>query len=497
MPARPASPLPRTGLPKHSRLCHHGLALAAGPRPRRNQGYLHGRVMKQSLNQRPRLARRAGLACLAGLTVFLTLAFIPAWSGPALAEEPPLSLDELLELAGGRNPQVRQALANQEAARARVEQTASGFWPQLSGQASWEATRNEMTSSGELEGQQRQAGLSLSQSLINIPLWGQTRAGRLEAEAYAWAVETALNEVRAGVRGAYLDLLSARAQLLVYEEQERDTAAFLERARKLLQHGLGTPLEVARASLDLAQAQGKVIEGKASARRLMARLAEAVGVPQVYGLPLAPWDRSPEAPIAAALEQGEAGLVTRALKVRPEMVRLQRLTAAAQASLDAAEAGHWPTLDASAGLGQIGAHDLDSQYYSYGLALNLPLFTGFKLRATSAERRALLKAAAETRDLMGLTVRRETQQALQGLLEAQAKVAVSHSLLASASENYRLIKGRHQNGLATPLELSEARTQRFNAQAEVERSRYGVFSALSGLDRALGGGLFPAAGGRP
>jgi outer membrane protein len=434
---------------------------------------------------------------LTGLVLGASLALALPGAAPARAEEPPLSLGELLELTRGHNPQVRQASANLEAARARLEQTESGFWPQLSGQASWERTRNEITSSGQIEGEQRQAGLSLSQSLLNLPLWGQSRASRLEARAYAEAVRAAINEAEAAVRAAYLDLLAQTALALVYEEQERDTAAFLERARKLLAHGLAAPLEVARAGLDLAEAKRKVIEGRSTVRKRMARLAEAVGLPQVNGLPVAPWEAPAEPALARVGEAGEAGLIAQGLKNRADLARLTLLAETAQASVEAAEAGHWPTLDLQGSLGQYGEHDFASQFSSYGLFLNLPLFTGFKLRATTAERQALLKAALEARSLTALTVRRETQEALLGLWEAQAKVAVSASQLESAQENYRLIKGRHENGLATPLELSEARTQRFNALAEVQRARYGVFSALSELDRALGGGVFPVRETRP
>jgi outer membrane protein len=348
-----------------------------------------------------------------------------------------------------------------------------------------------------VEGEQRQAGLSLSQSLLNLPLWSQSRAGRLEARAYAEAVRAAVNEAEAAVRSAYLDLLADQALAQVYEEQERDTAAFLERAKRLLAHGLAAPLEVARAGLDLAEAKRKVIEGRASVRRRMARLAEAVGLPQIHGLPVAPWEVSAEAVTARLGELGEAGLIAQGLKNRPDLARLTLLSETAQASLEAAEAGHYPTLDLQGSLGQYGEHDLASQFHSYGLFLNLPLFTGFKLKATAQERQALLKAALEARTLTALTVRREVQEAWLGLWEAQAKLAVSASQVENAQENYRLIKGRHENGLATPLELSEARTQRFNALAAAQQARYGVFSALSELDRSLGGGVFPGLEAKP
>jgi outer membrane protein TolC len=104
--------------------------------------------------------RHSGLAVLAVLVLKAT-PVLAARGGAAWTEDFSLSLGELLKLEREHTPQVRRALANPEETRARVEveQTGSGYWPQLSSQAG---------------GEQRQAGLSLSQRLPNLPLWNQS-----------------------------------------------------------------------------------------------------------------------------------------------------------------------------------------------------------------------------------------------------------------------------------------------------------------------------------
>ena len=435
---------------------------------------------------------RRGYAMGAALALGLCLLAAPAPAGQTQGPEP-LTMPRLQELALDHNPQIRQAQANRQASLGRVTQQRAGFWPQVGAEASWRASRNERTLVGDPDDRQVLSGLNLHQTIFDYSLWGRSEAAQWEASAFDEQVNTTTNEVLAEVRFAFLTVLGARQLLEVALAQEQDTQAFKVRAERLLANGLAAPLDVARASLDLAEAQRRVIEFRSSLRRLHARLALAVGLEALYALPVGgEVDYRPE-----VMERPEAELVGLGQKERPEIKRLGYLVKSAEASVQAAYAGHLPTLELGASLGYSGKYGLDEEYHSYGLFLDLPLFTGWRVSGSLVERRALVKAAGQAQELERQVVRREVRDAFQGLQESLAKTKVSQMQLASALENWRLIQGRYNNGLATPLELSEARTQRFNAQAEVARAHYGVLLSLSELDRAVGGGLAPFPGAAP
>ena len=423
----------------------------------------------------------------------LSLCLALAWPGPAPAAgtvgvgDGPLGLAELTELALGHQPQLQQAAANRDASRARQVQQRSYFWPQVAAEGSWAKTRNERSLTGNPGDRQLSAGLTLDQVIFDYPLHGQAEAAQWEVEAFDREYQAVVNQVVADVRAAYFDLLTGVQLLAVSRAQEEDTRAFRDRTRRLLEQGLAARPELARAELDLAEAQRKVIENQASLRRLAASLAEAVGVPQVYDMEVGGEVK------ARPLDLAEAELEDAGQARRPEVRRLDFLVKAAAASAEAAWGGHLPTLDLRADFGQSGRDAPDDEYHDYGLYLGLPLFTGWRITGAVIERRALHRAAVKALEQQRQAVRRQVRQGWQGFLEARAKVDVSAAQLAAAEENWRLVKGRYDNGLATPLELSEARTQRFNAQAGVAQARYGVFSALAELDRAVGGGLDPFA----
>ncbi|MFZ5584733.1 MAG: TolC family protein [Thermodesulfobacteriota bacterium] len=430
---------------------------------------------------------RGAKAAVWGVAALAAVLALAAPAQPAAPATDVLGLAELTALALSRHPAVQQAAANREAARARLVQQRSYFWPQADAEASWRKSRNERSTIGEPGDRQVLAGLNLSQALFDYPLWGRSEAASWEADAYDQQYLAVVNAVRAEVRFAYLDLLAARRLLEVAVAKEEDTRAFRDRTERLLAQGLAARPELARADLDLAEARRAVIEARTGLRRLAARLAQAAGAPQVYDLAVG--GEVTVEPAAARL--AEPDLEELGLARRPELRQLDYLGRAAAAAVEAARGGHLPTLDLRADFGQTGKDGLADEYHDYGLFLDLPLFTGWRITGALNERRALKRAADQAWEQKRQEVRREVRQGWQGLVEARAKVEVGDAQQKAAEENWRLVKGRYDNGLATPLELSEARTQLYNARAEVERARYGVQSALAELDRAVGGAIMP------
>jgi outer membrane protein TolC len=410
----------------------------------------------------------------------------------ARAGEDALTLTDLEAMARVSNPQVQAAYANFQAARQRVVQQDSNFWPQVSSEASWQKTRSEASSlTSRTTGEQLLAGISATQNLFNWSLLGASQSAELDAQSYLAQAEGVVNTVISQVRSAYLDHLTYLGLLEVAKAKEKDTLAALERAQALQKHGLAAPLDVAQAGLDLANAQLSVIQYQTQVRNSLATLAQAVGNPRVYQLKVQAWPTNPEPLVRQALARGEEELVGRGVSGRPEVRQMDLKARSAQAALESAQAGHYPTVQAQGSFGHGGRYDYNNEYYTYGLTLDLPIFTGFKQTATVREREELLRSAKSSLAQQEQAVGKEARQAEQGLNQSLVTAQVSASLLASAQENYRLVKGRYENGLSTPLEYSQARTQHFDALAQVEKARLGLLSALAEADRAVGGGLFP------
>jgi outer membrane protein len=259
----------------------------------------------------------------------------------------------------------------------------------------------------------------------------------------------------------------------------------------MLDNGLIPRLDLARAEYDLAEASRRVIESEANLRKRYADLALASGWDAVYGKELpaaAETDFRPE-----ILDYSEERLIALALSFRPEVKRLELLAQAAAAAIDQARGGHFPVLSFQGSISRGGDYDFAQEGRGYGLYLDVPLFQGFRVREAITELEARHRQALQVCAQMRLSVTQQTRLAYQDLRETLAKVEVSRNQVASAEENWRLVESSYLSGLATPLELSEARTNRFSALAALASDQVTVLSNLAALDQTVGGVLFPFA----
>lgn len=417
------------------------------------------------------------------LLLFLLLAL--AVPGQAATHEG-LDLPALESLCLDYSPLIKQALAQRDAARARATQADSGFWPQLDASAGISNIRNQRNSSEQSQ-HSRDVSLNLTQKIFDYSLWFGSKSAGLQSMAYDEQVRSVHNDVLSQLRQAYFAVQMADKLLQVALEMHKDTEAFRDRARILMQSGILPQLDLARAEYDLAEAARLVIEARSALRKNQARLALVVGLDSVYNSALTGQALARQE--VAGLDERE--LVNLALKFRPELMQFDYMAQAAEAAIEEARGGHFPVLSFQGNLGRSGDYDLEREVYSYGLYLDIPLFQGFKVYGSILEYQALHRLALQNLNQMRLSVREQTHVAFQDLEEAYAKVQVSLSQVQTAEENWRLMESRYQAGLATPLELSEARTNRFSAMATLASDQMLVLSNLAVLDRVVGGALYP------
>ena len=417
----------------------------------------------------------------------LLLALMPI---AAMAEPHKLDMQALEKLTMDYSPLIKQAMANRDAARARQIESQGAYLPQLSAEANVRNTHIDRGSSGnpQSEDQQSQeAGLYLSQTLFDYSSWSNIKSTATQVLAYDEQVRNVHNIVLSEVRQAYFAARIAEKLLEVAQEMEKDTLAFRERMRIMLESGLVPQLDLARAEYDLAEATRNVISAQSDMRKAYARLALAVGMDEIYYMRL----KGEVQARGEIFSYDEEKLVQMALKFHPEVKRLDYMAQAAQYAIDESMGGHLPVLTFQGNLGRSGDYSFDNDVHSYGIYMSLPLFQGFRVQGAVMQYQALYRVAQQALIQARLDARRNMHVAYQNLQETLAKVKVSQTQVVSAEENWRLVESRYQEGMATPLELSEARTNRFQALALLASDEITVLSSLAVLDEAAGGALFP------
>ena len=69
-----------------------------------------------------------------------------------------------------------------------------------------------------------------------------------------------------------------------------------------------------------------------------------------------------------------------------------------------------------------------------------------------------------SQELLTDAIRRQVNQAYQNLSSSQKKIEVYHRAVEQANENYRVIRNKYANALATTTELLDADAAQLNAR---------------------------------
>ncbi len=398
-------------------------------------------------------------------------------------------LAELIDAAQAVSPSVAQALARVDAARATRAAANAALLPSLDASAS--ASRGVNQPNVPLATTQI-IGL---QAAWELDLVGANRAVSRAADAQVLGVQAQWHDARvsiaAEVANSYYSL-STCTQLLSVARQ--DAASRQETARLAglsARAGFTAPSTAALARASAADSNSRVTQQAAACALDTKALVALTGLSE-------PDLKQKLAPALIKHAQAAPFLIAsvpaHTLTQRPDVFAAERDVIVASAQVGAAKAQRWPRLSLN---GSIGALRTTSQgsttnldTWSFGpLSLSLPLLDGGQRAAnvTSAEAN-YTQAVAVYRGKVRQAVR-EVEEALVNLQSADARKADAEVSITGFAESLQATQARYSQGLASLVELEDARRSSLAAQSAqlalvLERNR-----AWVALYRALGGGF--------
>lgn len=407
-------------------------------------------------------------------------------------------LGEVIAAAQEVSPTLASARARVAQARATRVTAEAGLSPRVDASAS--ASRGNNLIPLPLSSR-AQIGL---QAAWELDIFGAQRDAVTAGQARLAGAEAGWHEARVSVAAeaanAYLGLRACEQQRVV---AERDAASRAETARLTdLSAGAGfiAPATAALARASAAEGSARLRQQRAQCEVERKVLVALTGMDEAALMQrlAAPWpSRTPDTLFTVD------AVPARVLAQRPDVRQAELALAAASADVGAARADRYPRLSltgtVAAGAARVGGATTEVQTWSIGpLTLTLPVFDAGRRAANTEAAQARYEEAVS---LYRAQVRRavsEVEQALVTLDSARARVGDARAAAEGFRASFVATEARHRAGLASLVELEDARRSQLAAETAVVGLQRELHNAWIALYRAAGGGWHAqAASGTP
>lgn len=324
--------------------------------------------------------------------------------------------------------------------------------------------------------------LSTSVPLITggqIP--NQIKQSKLNLQAALADLDRAKENVSMQVVSAYLEAVYQKDLVAVAERQRELSLAQARRVEILFRNGKASEAELAEAQAHVAADELALTQQQNSSMLALLDLSQLLELPTPEGFDI---QRPETSDPATVLLTAPDIIYSEALGIKPQILASQLNVQSAERGVKIAQAGYYPSVYFSGGMGSSYyktsgfeaasfGKQMDDNFNQYlGLSVSIPLFNRFSTR--NAVRTARLQVANQQLQLdeTKKTLYKEIQQAYYNALAAQKQCISSDLALQSSQTAFDLMQRKYENGKATATEYQESKTALQKAEATALQSRY-------------------------
>ena len=309
----------------------------------------------------------------------------------------------------------------------------------------------------------------------------QIKQNKLNLQAALAELDRAKENVSMQVVSAYLEAVYQKDLVAVAERHKELSIAQARRVEILFNNGKVSETELAEARAHVASDELSLTQQRNSSMLALLDLSQLLELPSPDGFDI----QQPEAgdPSAVLLTAPDI-IYSEALGIKPQILASKLSVQSAEKSVKIAQAGFYPTVYFSGGMGSSYyktsgfeaasfGKQMDDNFNQYlGLSVSIPIFNRFATR--NAVRTARLQVAAQQLQLdeTKKTLYKEIQQAYYNALAAQKQCVSSDAARESSQTAFDLMQKKYENGKATATEYQESKTNLQKAEATALQSRY-------------------------
>ena len=316
----------------------------------------------------------------------------------------------------------------------------------------------------------------------------QIKLNQLNLEASTADLEKAKNDIRMQVAQAYVQILYDMEISEVAHRQIAIDSAQVARLQAFVNNGKASEAELSQQRSTLANSRLTATQADNNTRLALLTLTQLLELPTPEGFNIV----KPNLDDLAVLGTlGSPGMVPTpdqiyadALGVKPEIVAQQLKLKGTEHSIKIAQAGYYPTLSFSGGLGtnyyttsgfksDAFGTQIKNNFSQYiGLNLSVPIFNRFQTRNNIRTAKIEQENQQLALDNTKKTLYKDIQQVYYNALNAQSKEKSSEEAVKSSKDAFTLMQAKYENGKATITEFNESKNNYLKSESDLVQARY-------------------------
>lgn len=448
-----------------------------------------------------------------------------------------LTLSEAVARSGSTSEEVRLAQSQVDLAEAQIRNVRSNIFPQISGNLGYTRTfesqfntgggftlpdslRFEPDTTASLQDRIRylerhaptaglggfgslfsdlpfgrenaySATLDASQAIYSGGRFGAAlRAARYFREATQFQLQEQLADIELSVRSAYHRALLAGELEVISEAAVEQADKFLEQERLRERSGSASELDVLRAEVASANLRPQLVQARNAAELALLELRRLINVPANQPVKLA---TALELPDPSRLKQERVDSLT-LLENRAVVEAGEREVRMRELAVRMARSSFLPSVSLRMNYGRFLFPAQPFEFagnqwrsdWTASVQVDLPIFDGLRRQAEVDQAQIELRQSQLTLAQLKEGVRVQYEQAAGERRRAAADIAARQQTVNQAQRVHDLTVLRYERGLATQLEVSDARLALLQARTNLAQALTDFYIAEATVRRTLG-----------
>ena len=415
---------------------------------------------------------------------------------PVSAQPKQWSLRECCDYAVANNISIKQQENQRRQQEIKLSTSKNSRLPDLSGSVGQNFSFGRGLTADNTYSNTNTSSTSFSLG-TSVPLFtgfqipNQIKLDQLDLEAATADLEKAKNDIRMQVAQAYVQILYDMEMADVAHRQIEIDSMQVARLQAFVNNGKAAEAELSQQKATLANSHLTATQADNSTRLALLTLTQLLELssPEGFTIVRPNLDNLGDLDNLGAL--GNPGplptpdqIYAEALGIKPEIAAQMLRLKGTEHSIKIAQAGNYPTLSLSGGMGTnyyttsgfksdgFGSQ-LKNNFSQYiGLNLNVPIFNRFQTRNSIRNARIAQENQQLALENTKKTLYQDIQKVYYNALNAQAKEKASRQAVSTANDAFHLTQAKYENGKATITEFNEAKNNYLKAESDLVQARY-------------------------